>query len=286
MYCKLALIAFIIDKIFGEFSFIKHPVIIMGNYIQWFEQKCYADRVLNGTALTLSLIGFSFLSVYIVEYFVSNIYILAIIASMGIASKMLYDSVEDILLNPFNIKYLVSRDTQNLSQSDINKASIETYAENLSDGVIAPLFYLILFGLYGLFIYKAINTLDSMVGYKNKKYKNFGYFSAKLDDVVNFIPARITAVLIAILLLSKKALLDFYTYGVQHDSPNAGHPIASMALALNISLGGNTSYFGKIKHKAYFGNGEKNISKLHIRNALSLQIKLDIFIILFLSFCL
>lgn len=285
MHFEISLLAYIIDKIFGEFRFIKfykHPVIFMGDFISWFEKRFYKDSIARGVILNLSLLSLIFGVVFFIDFFVDNVFVLALIASSGLASKSLFDSVKEILNTPQNIKYLVSRDTNNLNQSDINKASIETYAENLSDGVIAPLFYLLLFGLYGLFIYKGINTLDSMVGYKNDKYEKFGKFSAKLDDIANYIPSRITAVLIALLFWSKKALLGFYSFGKLHESPNAGHPISAMALSLNISLGGDTSYFGRIKHKPYFGDGKKEITKEDLSKALSLQIRLDLFIIVFL----
>ncbi len=282
MYFELALIAFSIDRVFGEFNFIKHPVVLMGDYIKWFEKKFYKESVARGMLLTLTLI---IITVILISpfYVYLNTLLLGIVASTTIASKMLYESVREILFHPQNIKYLVSRDTTELSSSDINKAAIETYAENLSDGVIAPLFYLLLFGLWGAFIYKAINTLDSMVGYRNKRYEKFGKFSAKLDDIVNYIPARITAILIAILMGSKKALLNFYAYGKAHESPNAGHPIASMAWAIGVKLGGDTSYFGKVKSKPYFGEGKLLIEKEDITKALSLQLRLDIFILIFLS---
>ncbi|SFV58393.1 Adenosylcobinamide-phosphate synthase [hydrothermal vent metagenome] len=280
MYLEITLLAYLIDRVFGEFDFIKHPVVIMGDYINWFEKKFYRDSTLNGAILTLTLIIIVWLIVGSIKSNINNHILLGIIASTTIASKMLHDSVKDIIKNPHHIKYLVSRDTKELNQSDINRASIETYAENLSDGVIAPLFYLILFGLEGAFIYKAINTLDSMVGYRNERYEKFGKFSAILDDVANYIPARITALLISILFLSKKALLEFYSYGKKHDSPNAAHPISAMALAIGVKLGGDTAYFGKIKKKASFGNGREAILVNDIKKSLSLQKRLDIFIIL------
>ena len=285
MHFELALFAYIIDRIFGEFSFIKqykHPVIFMGDYIKWFEHRFYKNSVYQGFLLTVSLIFIVGSIAFLLEYFIENVFILALIASTGLASKSLYESVKGILHTPSNIQYLVSRDTQNLSQSDINKAAIETYAENLSDGVIAPLLYLLCFGVVGLFVYKAINTLDSMVGYKNETYEKFGKFSAKLDDVVNYIPARITALLIALLFLSKEAFLKFYALGKQHESPNAGLPISAMSLSLGISLGGATSYFGKIKEKPYFGIGRKEITCDDLKRSLTLQSKLDIFIIVVL----
>jgi adenosylcobinamide-phosphate synthase len=198
---------------------------------------------------------------------------------------MLYESVKEVISseNPkYAISMLVSRDTKDMSDSDINKAAIETYAENLNDGVIAPMFYILLFGVIGAFIYKAINTLDSMVGYRNKRYENFGKFSAKLDDVVNYIPSRITAVLIALFFKSTKALKEFYAFGAKHESPNAGHPISAMALALGIKLGGPTSYFGKIKDKAYFGEGKEDITKEDISKALNFKSILDALLLIIL----
>jgi adenosylcobinamide-phosphate synthase len=251
----------------------------MGDFISWFEKHFYLDTIYRGLYLTISLLTLVLMVVFTIEYFVDNIYLTALIASTGIASKMLYDSVKDLLNYPENIKYLVSRDTKDLSLSDINKAGIETYGENLSDGVIAPLFYLLCFGLYGLFIYKAINTLDSMVGYRNKRYENFGKVSAKLDDIANYIPSRITAVLISCLFGSKKALINFYRYGKKHESPNAGHPISAMALSIGVKLGGDTSYFGVIKHKPYFGDGKVDITIDDLQKALYFRKRFDILVI-------
>ncbi len=282
MYAEITLIAYIIDRIFGEFSalkFYKHPVVFLGDFIKWFEKRHYHDSVLRGAILTFSLLSIIMIITFLLTIMIDNILILGFIASTGIASKMLYESVKDILLHPENIRFLVSRDTENLSPSDINKAAIETYAENLSDGVIAPLFYLLFFGIIGLFLYKGINTLDSMIGYRNERYEKFGKLAARLDDVANFIPARITAIMISILFLSKKALLQYKSYGRYHDSPNAGLPISAMALSLGIKLGGDTSYFGKIKSKPFFGEGRENITKEDLQRALSMQIKVDISLI-------
>jgi len=291
MFFDVALIAYIIDKLFGEFEkvkFLKHPIIFMGEYISWFEKKFYKDSIARGFCLTISLLFVVFIVVYFIS-FIDNIFIQGFLASFTLSSKMLYDAVKDVVANEelqskrAKIAMLVSRDTSDLSQSDVNKAAIETYAENLSDGVIAPLFYLVCFGVVGAYLYKAINTLDSMVGYKTPKYEKFGKFSARLDDVVNYIPARITALLIALLFLSKEAFLKFYALGKQHESPNAGLPISAMSLSLGVALGGATSYFGKIKEKPYFGIGRKAIMQEDVKKSLTLQIKLDIFLIIVLT---
>ena len=278
MYIEIAIFAFFIDRIFGEFSFVKHPVVYMGDFIKWFEDKYYKNNIISGIFLNISLLSIVFVVTLFIDYFIDNIFILGMIASTGIASKMLYDSIKDILINPKNIKYLVSRDTKNLNNNEINKACIETYGENLSDGVIAPLFYLTIFGIVGLFLYKAINTLDSMVGYKNERYEKFGKFSAKLDDVVNFIPSRITAILISILFLSSKALKQCWQYGKLHDSPNAGYPISAMGLSIGVKLGGDTVYFGKIKKKSYFSDGSDNIVTQDILKALKFRDRFDILV--------
>jgi adenosylcobinamide-phosphate synthase len=285
MSYELALLAYFIDLRFGEFA-IKHPVVYMGEYIKWFESRYYKDSIANGVVLAITLIVIVATVAIGIEYLCSmlgffEVVVLSVIASTTIASNMLYSSVKDVILSDSPkeaISMLVSRDTKDISESDINKASIETYAENLSDGVIAPLFYLILFGLKGALVYKAINTLDSMVGYRNDKYERYGKFSARLDDIINYIPAKITTLLIVVLFASKEAIYALKDAN-KHDSPNAGYPIAAMAGAIGVSLGGPTSYFGKIKQKPYFGIGRKNITKDDVIKALSIKKRLDIFII-------
>lgn len=282
MFAEIALIAYITDRIFGEFTFIRHPVVLMGDFITAFEKRFYRDSTLRGFWLVFWLLA-AVLALVTPITLIDNPWILGVIASTGIAGKMLYTSVQGVLSDPSSIRYLVSRDTENLSESDINKAAIETYAENLSDGVIAPLFYLLVFGLVGLFLYKAINTLDSMVGYRNERYEKFGKVAARLDDVVNYIPSRITAVLILTLFGKLGKLTQTWRYGALHESPNAGYPIAAMALSLDVSLGGATPYFGKMKEKPYFGEGKREITAVDIRRALALQWKLDTLVIIVLA---
>ncbi len=282
MFAEIALIAYITDRIFGEFTFIRHPVVMMGDFSTAFEKRFYRDSILQGFWLVFWLLAVVLALVTPISL-IDNPWILGVIASTGIAGKMLYTSVSNVLNDPQSIRYLVSRDTENLSDSDIRKAAVETYAENLSDGVIAPLFYLLVFGLVGLFLYKAINTLDSMVGYRNERYEKFGKVAARLDDIANYIPSRITAVLILTLFGRLGKLRRTWHYGALHESPNAGYPIAAMALSLGLSLGGPTPYFGKMKEKPYFGEGEREIADEDLRRALALQWKLDILVIIVLA---
>ncbi len=163
------------------------------------------------------------------------------------------------------LSFIVGRDTQSLNKEGIIKAVIETIAENMADGVIAPLFYAGIFGAPLAFAYKAVNTLDSMFGYKNDKYMDFGYFPAKLDDVFNYIPARITGILIVISakILRYDAKNSFKVYKrdrYNHTSPNSAHPEAAMAGALGVQLGGANYYFGKLVEKPTIGDKLKEIN--------------------------
>jgi adenosylcobinamide-phosphate synthase len=276
-----AFLAFLIDYKFGEFKFIKHPIIFIGELISFLEKKLYKDSVFYGgllTFLTLLIVG---IFVYIVVDYLAflpktlEIIVTSFIASMFISFRMLKDEVskvlksDDIEVMKKQISTLVSRDTKDMTKSDVYKASLETYAENLSDGVVAPLFYLVLFGLPGIILYKTVNTLDSMVGYKNQRYEKFGKISAKLDDVLNYIPSRITAIFIMI-KAKQKDIFSFYEDGKKHSSPNAGHPITAMALSLGVKLGGPTSYFGEVKQKPFFGKGKEEITKKDLEKGLNI----------------
>ncbi|MDF1876261.1 cobalamin biosynthesis protein CobD [Sulfurimonas sp. SAG-AH-194-L11] len=274
----ITVLAYVIDRVFGEFAFIKHPVIFIGELISFFEKHFYKDTILRGFFLLIFVVGITLsLSLLLTSILNSlpsflSILLSAIIASMFIAHHMLREAVLGVLSatdKHHAISMLVSRDTKDLSESDIYKAAIETYAENLSDGVIAPLLFLLTFGLPGIIFYKTVNTLDSMVGYRNKKYENYGKVSAILDDILNYIPSRLTALLI-MFLGKQKNLFAFYEDGKEHDSPNAGHPITAMALVLDVQLGGDTSYFGKVKHKAVFGVGREALKASDVRAALAI----------------
>ncbi|WP_373071725.1 adenosylcobinamide-phosphate synthase CbiB [Sulfurimonas sp.] len=280
----IAIFAYLIDRKFGEFRSIKHPVIIFGEMIEFFEKHFYKDSVSRGALLVIFMLCVVGTIAILIQLYIEslgwflNILITSVLASIFVAHNMLIESVKNVLSAEDKkqaISMLVSRDTEHMSESDIYKASIETYAENLSDGVIAPLFYLLFFGLFGIVIYKVINTMDSMVGYKNEIYINFGKVAARLDDLVNYIPARITAVLIMLSSYDareKYGTLGFYKDGEKHESPNAGHPITAMALVLEVKLGGDTYYFGKLKHKPYFGEGRENITKEDVQNALQILV--------------
>jgi adenosylcobinamide-phosphate synthase len=158
------------------------------------------------------------------------------------------------------LSYIVGRETHNLNEQQIRTAVRETLAENLSDGVIAPLFFYALGGVPAMMAYKMANTLDSMIGYKSEKYREFGWFAARFDDVLNFIPARITALLMVLLSFSRRGLVFIFRYGHQHCSPNAGYPEAALAGILNCQFGGPNVYHGILVEKPCIGKTPRLIT--------------------------
>lgn len=292
MFFELAALAYLIDLIFGEFS-CKHPVVLMGAFISGFERRFYSDRILPGALLVISLIALALLVsvtlVYLCNLLPSwlSLIALAIFASTGLAMNMLHDSVAALLTakNPKQaLSYLVSRDTQDMTETEIYKAGLETWAENLSDGVIAPLFYLLLFGLPGIAVYKAINTMDSMIAYKTERYFYFGKTAAIVDDIANYIPARLTALLIVLLSKDKQRAWQCLSRdGNKLESPNAGFPIAAMAGALGVALGGDASYHGQIKHKPTLGLPANPVDKSTLTKALLMKTGINLIVLTLLA---
>lgn len=269
-------IAFILDLIFGDPENITHPVQIIGKLIEILEKILLRKKykVLTGGLLAIITI----LSTYFICYFISKniknpifaileiylMYTIFSINSLAREGKKVYNILKkgDIEVARKELSYLVSRDTNEMDEKMIIRSTMETISENTVDGVIAPMFYMILGGLPLAMTYKAINTLDSMVGYKNEKYIEFGKISAKIDDVVNFIPARITGILIVIVAFIlkydyKNSFKIFMRDRKNHSSPNSGHPEASVAGAIGVQFGGKVSYFGKNVEKPTIGNKVK-----------------------------
>jgi len=288
MFFELAALAYLVDMVFGEFP-CKHPVVLMGDFINAFERRFYSDRILPGALLVVGLMALTLLIsatlVYLCGFLHAwlSLIILAIFASTGLAMNMLHESVAALLTakQPRQaLSYLVSRDTEAMTETEIYKAGLETWAENLSDGVIAPLFYLLLFGLPGIAVYKAINTMDSMIAYKTERYFYFGKTAAIADDIANYIPARLTALLIVALAKDKKRAWQFlWQDGNKLDSPNAGYPIAAMAGALGVALGGDASYHGRIKHKPTLGMPANPVDKAALTQALQMKTGINLVVL-------
>ncbi|MDD2481572.1 MAG: adenosylcobinamide-phosphate synthase CbiB [Lutispora sp.] len=284
-------IASIADFIFGDPYSFPHPVRFIGSYINIFEKMvkkmCKSDTALKlaGILLTISTVFLSYvivwgiirLAFYLgqgVGYFISILIMYTCLAGRCLDKEgtkiMAALESKDVKRARKLLSYIVGRDTDNLDESEIARAVIETVAENTSDGIIAPLFYMFLGGAPLAMAYKAINTLDSMVGYKNDKYMYFGWASARLDDIANYIPARLSALFMIIgsFLLGMDYMNSYRIVlrdGRNHISPNSGYPEAAAAGALGIRLGGGNYYFGKIVAKPTIGDKLKTLETGNIK---------------------
>ena len=270
------LMGFILDCLLGDPLWLPHPIRLFGNGIAFFTEKLNRgrNRRWKGTAMAFALIAFTYISLEVVFLLLRNsrwagLAIGSIGVFFGLANRSLiqesYKVMEALKTNGLEagrlqLSYIVGRDTRTLNEQQIRIAVLETLAENLSDGVIAPLFFYALGGVPAMLAYKMANTLDSMIGYKNDKYRNFGWFAARFDDVINFIPARITALLMVVLSFSWRGLIFIFRYGHQHSSPNAGYPEAALAGILNCRFGGPNVYHGTLVEKPYVGKIGRTIT--------------------------
>jgi len=286
---SLLVLAFVLDLCMGDPEWLPHPVRAMGWAIQKLEsflryvlqisgQKSHIAEKITGSLLALimgcSAFGLFYLVPFPVHYPLFTSFVLLLImvylTSTTLAVKGLIDSARDVIkaladknINDARIKVgrIVGRDTDALNEKGILRATIESLAENASDGIVAPVFYFAIGGLPLAMAYKAINTMDSMLGYKNERFRNFGWAAARLDDIANYIPARITGILIAIssgivfrsLPVFLCSLKTMFTDGRKHSSPNSGVPEAAIAGALGIKLGGPSTYGGIYAGKPYIG---------------------------------
>ncbi|HOJ37054.1 MAG TPA: adenosylcobinamide-phosphate synthase CbiB [Ignavibacteriales bacterium] len=273
-----------------------HPVILYGKIINYFDEKHNngPNRFFKGLSVTFFIIAINFyvvtvLSVLAYKY---NVYFLFASAAVfyGIATKQLVTSVYNVFVElnkgiefgRKELRYIVSRDTSNLTENQIKISALESLAENLSDGIIAPMFYFALLGIPGIATYKLINTIDSMIGYKTEKYEYFGKFAARLDDLVNYIPSRISALLIALTGLSFRSLKFIIKYGNKHKSPNSGYPEAALAGLLNCRFGGPNIYFGELIEKPYIGENDREITKNDFEYAINVVLVASTFFMIIL----
>lgn len=257
----LIVIAFIIDYIIGDPPSWPHPVKLMGKWIHFLDKKLNHDKKRNGLLmLFIVLISVAIVSIlllviaykihWIFGYLIESIMVATTISQKGLkeAALEVYYPLEKNRVEKARKKlsYIVGRDTETLKESEITRATIETIAENTTDGITSPIFWTLVAGGPGALIYRAINTCDSMVAYKNKKYANFGWASAKLDDLVNYIPARITGIIMLYSASNSKDNLvkDLRKEARKHSSPNSGWTEAAAAIALGIELGGYNYYQG------------------------------------------
>lgn len=293
----------ILDWLIGDPYWMPHPVRLMGRVIGWLDHR-FMDRAvasnkrdknterLKGCLSFLIVIFLTVILTALVTFFSYwiNIYLgIAIEAiltcyvlaarSLNVESMKVYKALtnEGIEKARYSVSMIVGRDTDELDEEGVIKACVETVAENTSDGIIAPLLYAFLGGAVLSMVYKAINTMDSMIGYHNDRFENFGFVAAKADDIANFIPSRISA--LAMVFAScilrgfngKEAWRILRRDRFNHKSPNSAQTESVCAGALGVRLAGDAKYFGKIVHKPYIGDATRTIEKEDIKRSIKLM---------------
>ncbi len=299
------LFGFILDLLIGDPRWLYHPVRIIGKWIEIMEkitrglfrtdgseeQRKIRERTAGictaiSVILVSTLIPYLFLTLLYRVYFPAGFvletfwcYQILATRSLRDESMKVYDALQtgDLEKSRYAVSMIVGRDTDRLDEQGVTKACVETIAENASDGVIAPLIFLMIGGAAGGFFYKSVNTMDSMIGYRNDKYRWFGTFAARLDDVLNFIPARLGGILMVVSAFlcgfdGINAWKIFVRDRKKHASPNSAHTESATAGALDISLAGDAWYFGELHRKETLGDPIREIEPEDIRRANRLMI--------------
>ncbi len=303
MYALLVIVPLFLgwtfDLLFGDPARLPHPVVWFGKAIAWGEHRLNkgSHRKLKGAFMAVMLIALVFGATWALREALSQLpspqwewlqvgeqssgmglalgLFDAIVIFYCLAGTTLIREVRAVFLaldrsldeGRRQVARIVGRDTSELSAQEVRTAALETLAENLSDGVIAPLFWLALLGTPGMLAYKMVNTLDSMIGYKTERYRGFGCWAAHIDDIANYIPARLTALLM-IGASPRRGLLRFvWKYGRNHASPNSGYPEAALAGILDCRFGGPHYYFGQLFDKPYIGTNDRPLTTADMKKA-------------------
>ena len=276
------LLGWVLDLVFGDPQRLPHPVVGFGRMIAFGEHRLNkgAHRKLKGGLMAVCLIVF----VFVVTWWLRRLPIAggwfslgfdAVVIFFCLAGTTLIREVREVFRaldrsleeGRVQVARIVGRDTSELSAQEVRTAALETLAENLSDGVIAPLFWLMLLGVPGMAAYKMVNTLDSMIGYRTERYRDFGCWAAHIDDVANFLPARLTALLMVIASRRPSVWSFVMRYGCRHASPNSGYPEAALAGILDCRFGGPHYYFGQLFDKPYIGEHERELTTADMKKA-------------------
>lgn len=283
IYILPLLIGWLLDLLLGDPSWLPHPVVGFGKMISFGEKRLNKGcrRMLKGALMAIFLIGFVFAITWFICYPLTSYFKLftSILIFFCLAGTTLIREVREVFRavdrsleeGRKQVARIVGRDTSELSAQEIRTAALETLAENLSDGVIAPLFWLAVGGVPAMMAYKMVNTLDSMIGYRTERYKDFGCWAARIDDIANFIPARLTALLM-VLAAGKPQLVGFvWRNGRKHASPNSGYPEAALAGALDCRFGGPHYYFGELFDKPYIGENARELTTADMQKAVRIN---------------
>ena len=300
------LVGWFLDLIFGDPSKLPHPIVWFGKSIAFFEHHLNkgSHRKLKGALVAIGLIVSVFVITYLIRHYLNLLpsitgkgWVLvfdSIFVFFCLAGTTLIREVREVFLavdrsleeGRQQVARIVGRDTTELSAQEVRTAALETLAENLSDGVIAPLFWFAILGVPGMLTYKMINTLDSMIGYKTERYRDFGCWAAHIDDVANYIPARLTALLMAIASPRKGLLRFIWRNGRRHASPNSGYPEAALAGILNCRFGGPHYYFGQLFPKPYIGENEREFTTADMKLAVRINRIAEVLMVFLVMICL
>lgn len=284
-------IGFILDRLIGDPPNWPHPIRWIGTLITKLTAVLNKGRarILKGAGLLLIMIVIvtgivlAIVTIAYQTHIAVGIAVEAVLIAIGLAQKSLRDAASEVY-KPLiagdmqeartKLSWIVGRDTAALQESDIARGAIETVSENTSDGVTAPLFWAFLFGAPGIWLYKTVNTLDSMVGYKDDRYHEFGQFSARADDVLNFIPARITGLLILLTTPNeggiplRQRFAGWWQDAKRHPSPNSGYLEAATAWQLGVTLGGKSTYRGVVSERPQIGPGHRKLTAPDIQSTI------------------
>ena len=278
------LIGWLLDLVFGDPQRLPHPVVWFGKMIAAAEHALNKGRhrLMKGAVTAIGLILLVYGAGWAIRHLLHGVGIYAvtvfdvIVIFYCLAGTTLIREVREVFLaldrsleeGRTQVARIVGRDTTQLSVQEVRQAALETLAENLSDGVIAPLFFLALLGTPGMLAYKMVNTLDSMIGYRTQRYKDFGCWAAHIDDIANYIPARLTALLM-VMVSGRWSLVRFvWRYGNHHASPNSGYPEAALAGILDCRFGGPHYYFGELFDKPFIGENDRSLTTADMRTAI------------------
>lgn len=293
------LIGWLADRLLGDPSWLPHPIVGFGKIIALFERLLNRGRwrKFKGAVVALVLIAATFVGFWFLLRWIDarSVYIgmavKAVFVFYCLAGTTLIREVREVFHavdrsleeGRRQVARIVGRDTSQLSAQEVRTAALETLAENLSDGVVAPLFWYALLGVPGMMTYKMINTLDSMIGYKTERYREFGCWAARIDDIANYVPARLTA-LMMLLVAGRLRVLPFVTwFGRQNASPNSGYPEAALAGILDCRFGGPHTYFGEYFEKPYIGTKARELTTADMELSVRINRRvenLSVFIIL------
>ncbi|MDY5772894.1 MAG: adenosylcobinamide-phosphate synthase CbiB [Bacteroidaceae bacterium] len=289
-------LAWILDLCLGDPAGWPHPVVGFGRLIARGERVLNRGRQrrLKGGLMALALVGGTYGVTAIVLGWVPAVVkwpLCAVLIFYCLAGTTLIREVKEVFRavdrsleeGRRQVARIVGRDTTQLTAQEVRTAALETLAENLSDGVIAPLFWYALLGVPGMLAYKMLNTLDSMIGYRNRRYLHFGCVAARLDDVANYVPARLTALLM-VAVSGKIGLLSFvWKYGRRHASPNSGYPEAALAGILDCRFGGPHDYFGQEVWKPFIGHNDRLLTTRDMQLAVRINRRAEVVMIVLVT---